>query len=209
GEGEDKRPALPAAPESLGSEGVLVLTGLEGGPGGPRLHAALLVPTTDPRAAGEFAAAALAGAFGQPQQEEAGAPGGKRLWLARGAEEPWSPACAVLDGWLVCGTTADAVRKVMGTAAGQAPALRDVPGLKDLLAGGGAPAFGLGYLDAAGLCQDALALLRAGVALGERFDANDVDDTLKPFLEGLGQLGKLGGALWARPPAIQGSVVPL
>jgi hypothetical protein len=209
GEGEGKRAALPAAPESLGGEGVLVLTGLEGGPAGPRLHAALLVPASDPKAAGEFAAAALEGAFGQPPTEEAGAPGGKRLWLAQGAEEPWSPACAVLDGWLVCGTTADAVRKVMATAAGQAPALRDVPGLKDKLLGEGAPAYGLGYLDAAGLSQDLLALLRSGVALGERFDANDVDDTLKPFLEAVGQLGRLGGALWARPPVIQGSVVPL
>jgi hypothetical protein len=211
GEGEEaaEAPGFPEAPASLGQAGLLVLGGVEAHAQGPRVHAALLVPARDAAEAEEFARGALLATFEGGLEPVAGGAGGRALLVVKGVPPPWSPACAALPGWLLCGTTVDMVKKVLACAAGQAPSLGDAPGLKARLLGQPPPAVGLGYLDLDGLARDGLVLLRAGAGFGERFDANDVDDTLGPFLQAIGRGGKLAGGLWARPPALEGSVVPL
>ena len=135
--------------------------------------------------------------------------GGLALWSSEGGQI--TPAFAVMDDWLVLGSSADAVRAVVATHLGKAPALADRAGFGAKVAAAAEPFYGLTYVDSDHLFGDLLGTTRKLMSSSERFDANDFDDTLAPLFEALKQLGRLGGGLGrtAEPNRVTGRVVAL
>ncbi len=212
GEGETAKPQIPAGAQglmaALTGEVALVVTRFEL----PVPQASVLLrakPGALAKPASTQVVAQLLGLIFGSQPEAGAEPGDIQVWTSQGGQI--APAFAVAGDWLVVGSSAGAVRAVVATQQGKAPALTDRAGFTDRVAGVAEPFFSLSYLDCEALFGDMLATARQLMASSERFDANDFDDTLAPLLEALKGVGRLGGGLGraSGPGRVSGSVVAL
>jgi len=197
---------LPA----LGGEVLVLLGGVDAGEKRPVPHAGLLVRFDKQKAAqvAEGTEALFAFLFGEEAK--------KRVLLQMSNHEIWvlpgdkafTPGFSVVGDWLVICTSEKMLRKIVATWVGHEPAIGDLPGFKDKVAGE-RPYFFMTYLDGNLLFEDLKSYFRSATKLGDRFDEATVEDTVTPLLDALKKTGKIGGAVTQRGAGITGSVVPL
>lgn len=205
GKGQARPPDLQAGLfDRLSGEAILVVTGVEL----PVPQAAGLLRLRDQTGVEDALGQALGYLFGsQPTQRAADGLPGRTIWSVAG--EAFSPSFAIQDGWLVVGTSPAAVLGILATAAGKVPALTDQPGFEERVLARAEPFFGLLFVDGQLLFADLKAASRALIGRSQRFDANDLDDTLGPLFDALAAIGKLGVGLVLDRDRVTGSVVAL
>ena len=115
---------------------------------------------------------------------------------------------SVVEDWLVVCTSEKMLRKIVATSLGQEPAIDDLPGFADKVAGV-RPYFFLSYLDCGLFFDDLKTYFRSVTKLGGRFDQATIEETVAPLLDALKKTGRIGGAVTQRGAGITGSVVPL
>ena len=188
----------------LTGEAVLVVTGFDV----PVPEAALLLRIKDAKDLEETLAGTIALFFGsKPEKETLSDLGDKHIWSSGDGEV--SPAFAFHQGWLVAGTSRDAVHSVLATASGKSPSIGDRVGFKDKVLAVADPFYGLSYLDCERLFEAVEKTTRELMFSSELFDSNDVDDTLSPLFDALKKIGRLGYGLSQKNERVVGSVVAL
>lgn len=121
----------------------------------------------------------------------------------------FAPAFAVVENRLIIGSSGDAVRKIAATAIGQQPSIRDLPDFTDKLSAGETHCFLLAYADCGLLFDDLVKFSRAAGKHSSRFGAEDIEETVVPFFEALGKIGRLGGRIVVAEGGARGNLVPL
>ncbi|MBN2497545.1 MAG: hypothetical protein JXR96_23330 [Deltaproteobacteria bacterium] len=187
--------------EGLDARAVFVLQGFQLETR-PRPEAAVLVQLGKADGIEPLVSDAFESFFGRKPEEEK-TESGRKLYRIAGEIQA---AFAVVDGWLVMGTTPESVRRVVAAASGQAPSLADG---SFAAAMGSQGLFGLAFVDCDRLGADLDAYAKALLKSGQRFSATDVDETLGPFLAAVRKVGKLAGRLERKANQVEGSLVPL
>ncbi len=139
----------------------------------------------------------------RPVAEDLPQVGGRRIYLVKGSG--LQPAFAMVDGWLLLASSADALKGLLATFVGQQPSLADRKGL----AAADKAAFGWWFADMTPLAGDALVLRRDWVGGGKKYSANDVEDGLGGFFEALQGMGAFGGAWLFDEKGMIGVLEPL
>jgi hypothetical protein len=121
----------------------------------------------------------------------------------------FSPAFAVVDGWLTLTTTERMLSRIVAVSVGQEPSIQDVPGFKDKVIKDKNPWYLLSYLDCALLFEDMKTYSLSLLERSDRYDNATLEETVGPFWEALKKAGKMGGALTLGAKGLTGSVVPL
>ena len=95
------------------------------------------------------------------------------IWLLPG-DQAFNPGFSVVGDWLVLCTSEKMLRKIVATWLGHEPAIGDLPGFSDKVAGE-RPYFLLTYLDCGLLFEDLKTYMESVTQLGDRFDRATVD----------------------------------
>jgi hypothetical protein len=168
----------------------------------PVPEAVLLLRLTEPAGVEPVLAELLGLSLGAHVEQQG------ELWVTSGGR--LEPAFAVRGDWLVLGTSRAAAARVLDTAHGRAPALADRPGVAAVF-DRAEPMFGLAFVDSGALAADVQTTAARLLDASERFDAQDLEDTLTPLFRALGEIGLLAGGLRQQEPpvAVRGRVVAL
>ncbi|MBW1872134.1 MAG: hypothetical protein JRJ19_08725 [Deltaproteobacteria bacterium] len=134
---------------------------------------------------------------------------GDRVMYHFPGRHTFTPAFALVDNWLVVGTTEEMVRKVIATSVGHQPSIHDLPGFGDKVAAAKKPYYVLSYVDCNLLFEDLKNYSDTIIKIGDRFGSDDIEDTLTPFWQALKKVGKLGGTLTLDKAGLSGTVVAL
>ena len=197
---------LPA----LGSDVLVLLGGVDASGKRPVPHAGVLFKVDKQKSADVLEAAGeLFGfLFGEDAKKRVlRQMSNHEIWMLPG-DKPFTPGFSVVGDWLVLSTSEKLLRKIVATSVGHEPAIGDLPGFADKVAGE-RPYFFLAYLDGGLLFEDLKTYFGSVTQLGDRFDKATVDETVTPLLDALKKTGKIGGAVTQRGAGITGSVVPL
>ena len=197
---------LPA----LGSQALVLLGGVDAGGKRPVPHAALLVEIDKQKVSDvvEATGALFAYMFGEEAKKRVlRQMSNHEVWMLPG-DQAFNPCFSVVGDWLVVSTSEKMLRKIVATSVGHEPAIGDLPGFADKVAGE-KPYFFMTYLDCGLLFEDLKTYFRSATKLGDRFDEATVEETVTPLLDALKKTGKIGGAVTQRGAGITGSVVPL
>jgi hypothetical protein len=197
---------LPA----LGGQALVLLGGVEAGGKRPVPHAGLLIKVDKQKVPDvvEATGALFSYLFGEEAKKRVlRQMSNHEIWMLPG-DQAFNPGFSVVGDWLVLCTSEKMLRKILATWLGHEPAIGDLPGFADKVAGE-RPYFFMTYLDCGLLFEDLKTYFRSVTKLGERFDEATVEDTVTPLLDALKKTGKIGGAVTQRGAGITGSVVPL
>ena len=185
----------------LSGEAVLVITEFDF----PLPDAALLLKASDTNGLIDTVSKTVSFLFGSEVAERKG--DGGKYWASQGGQ--LAPAFALRGKWLVLGSSASAVESVLVSHAGKAPTLLDQAGFKERVLAQADPFYGLTYINCEHLFEDAKQVARQMISSSERFDENDLQDTLVPLFDALKLIGKMGSGLHLTKDGIEGSVVSL
>jgi hypothetical protein len=197
---------LPAT----GSEVLVLLGGVDVAGKRPVPHAGIMVKIDKQKVSDVVAATGKLFAFllGEKAEKRVLRQMSDHVIYVPAGDKAFSPSFSVVEDWLVVCTSEKMLRKIVATSLGQEPAIGDLPGFADKVAGA-RPYFFLSYLDCGLLFDDLKAYFRSVTKLGDRFDQATVEETITPLLDALKKTGRIGGALTQRGAGITGSVVPL
>jgi hypothetical protein len=194
---------------NLSSQMTVVIEGIDISGKNPLPVVAALFETKDPAAAESAMDKLFSYSFGQPPSKKPlkGKPG--LIVHESPPGQDLAPAFAVIENWLIVGSSGDAVRMIAATAIGQRPSIQDLPGFAEKLTAGDKPCFMTTYVDCGLLFDDLVKFSRASGKHSGHFGADDIEETVVPFFEALAKIGRIGGRIVVAESGARGSLVPL
>jgi hypothetical protein len=184
---------LPA----IGNEVLVLLGGVDAAGKRPVPHAGILVKIDKQKIPEVLEATGKLFAFllgKEPKKRVLRQMSDHAIYVPEG-DQAFSPSFSVVGDWLAVCTSEKMLRKILATSLGQEPAIGDLPGFTDKVAGT-RPYFFLSYLDCGLLFEDMKEYFRSVTKLGDRFDQATVEETVTPLLDALKKTGRIGGAHW-------------
>jgi hypothetical protein len=129
------------------------------------------------------------------------------IWVSTG--EQFRPSFALLDDWLVLGSSYHVVREIKRTAQGKNPSITDLKGFKENILSK-KNLFEVVYVDVQNVMSDLDYYISTANNCGNSYvSESDIQTNLSPVLSSLAKIGKLGGSLSLEKGKLLGAMGPL